>query len=599
LAAEPPALTALRQQRDNALIARSEAEARCQGLSASSAEWAAADQELKTSQARLAQINKTLARAQTLSSQKLSAAFQGEDQHFRTDLKPVPPVQGAKETDAEFARRKADHEREMESIRLGHELDWRTTKYFNEAERNAAKLTIGPDGTVQGHSQVNADGTMTGNVAPVDGSREFVLSPEAEMYQFSGRAQNAGDITDPKTGDQITKKVVTHHSSVLAGGDVAGAGEVTFKDGKITGISNKSGHYKPGVASTMQTVETLLQKGALLDQTLMMTDPATGKGKPLDDAAKALLARQAALQQEIARKQQQGQDMAADQRSLADVQRQLHDLGVAPANKISNAEVALVDGAEKKTGFGVIAAQAQKSTVDEFLKSGANNTAQFKRKQNMQAALVDQHNAKIKARLAEFAALVAGMDPAKVTDEQRRLRQLLADNREPSDNDVKAILTFLAANRKPQPKAATAVANPTPPQQAPAAAAIDPARAAVLAEAAQLRHNAADTQAWLERQGVAPATAAIIGRGWESLGNLLEHMPALGASMRAAINALPDVPLRSKLQQVMVARLTLAETVQARKAAEDQRVRQEQEQADAEARRKEAESAPLAKESDD
>lgn len=36
-----------------------------------------------------------------------------------------------------------------------------------------------------------------------------------------------------------------HHSSILAGGDVVAAGLLVAKEGRITAISNQSGHYKP------------------------------------------------------------------------------------------------------------------------------------------------------------------------------------------------------------------------------------------------------------------------------------------------------------------------------------------------------------------
>jgi hypothetical protein len=48
-----------------------------------------------------------------------------------------------------------------------------------------------------------------------------------------------------------------HHSSFFAGGDVAGAGELKVEHGKITGLTNKSGHYFPEVEQTLQVMDEI------------------------------------------------------------------------------------------------------------------------------------------------------------------------------------------------------------------------------------------------------------------------------------------------------------------------------------------------------
>ena len=52
-----------------------------------------------------------------------------------------------------------------------------------------------------------------------------------------------------------------HHSSLLAGGNVAGAGEMKVILGTLTWISNKSGHYVPSAKQLMQTLHSLGKKG--------------------------------------------------------------------------------------------------------------------------------------------------------------------------------------------------------------------------------------------------------------------------------------------------------------------------------------------------
>jgi hypothetical protein len=53
-----------------------------------------------------------------------------------------------------------------------------------------------------------------------------------------------------------------HHSSLLAGANVAGAGELKAVNGHLTWLSNKSGHYAPSVAHMLQVLHQI-QKGGV------------------------------------------------------------------------------------------------------------------------------------------------------------------------------------------------------------------------------------------------------------------------------------------------------------------------------------------------
>jgi hypothetical protein len=52
-----------------------------------------------------------------------------------------------------------------------------------------------------------------------------------------------------------------HHSSLAAGEPVAAAGELAAKDGYITGITRKSGHYRPSAEMQDQAIQELGDKG--------------------------------------------------------------------------------------------------------------------------------------------------------------------------------------------------------------------------------------------------------------------------------------------------------------------------------------------------
>ena len=56
-----------------------------------------------------------------------------------------------------------------------------------------------------------------------------------------------------------------HHSSLLAGGNVAMAGEMKVEKGKITYLSNKSGHYVPGAEALVQFLHFLDKDGVAMD----------------------------------------------------------------------------------------------------------------------------------------------------------------------------------------------------------------------------------------------------------------------------------------------------------------------------------------------
>jgi hypothetical protein len=52
-----------------------------------------------------------------------------------------------------------------------------------------------------------------------------------------------------------------HHSSFFSGGDVAAAGELVVKDGKIEIVTDRSGHYLPSHFRTQQMLDQLANQG--------------------------------------------------------------------------------------------------------------------------------------------------------------------------------------------------------------------------------------------------------------------------------------------------------------------------------------------------
>jgi hypothetical protein len=86
---------------------------------------------------------------------------------------------------------------------------------------------------------------VTANMGP--GYCIYVMSERGEIH-----------VSSHSVGDR-------HHSSLLAGGNVAGAGEMQVWDGQLKWISNKSGHYFPESEHFLQTLHAFQKKGVALD----------------------------------------------------------------------------------------------------------------------------------------------------------------------------------------------------------------------------------------------------------------------------------------------------------------------------------------------
>lgn len=341
------------------------------------------------------------------------------------------------------------------------------TEYLTPEQRKAHELHADTDGLLHdaGHK-------------PMEGSVGYAMdADEKKLYAFK---------TNTKKDDPNTKQELrTHHSSMLAGADVTGAGEITFHNGRIVGISNASGHYKPRTSHLLQTIETLLKQGLLLDTTYMMLDPATGKGVPLQGKTKELYEKTLRAQQRIEQRkarlgelEQQVDEQARKVESLSDpegkplssntraldiernelqrltrellqLDRELADeiervgkardllgkLGAAPANKLAAVEVTNLDINESMRGHQVIKARdsAQKADLSEFVRSGGGNAVQAVLKTDMQDELLSKTRKKreVLDQLAEKRA--ARWDPQRVLERLPDLRRKLeADADSPS-----------------------------------------------------------------------------------------------------------------------------------------------------------------------
>jgi hypothetical protein len=121
--------------------------------------------------------------------------------------------------------------------------------YLDEVAREAYRITI-RDGFVY-DAQGQLFDTSEGVSAFIDGSDGraiFVMDRHGNLY--ASTQHEAG---------------IFHHSSFFAGGEVASAGELVVRDGRIELLTDQSGHYRPGRERTLQVLEQLASQGVVID----------------------------------------------------------------------------------------------------------------------------------------------------------------------------------------------------------------------------------------------------------------------------------------------------------------------------------------------
>ena len=108
-------------------------------------------------------------------------------------------------------------------------------RYFSPQMRAAFKLTL-RDGLL-----FDARGKPFDTATAAEGTAIFVMDRDGNIYAFPGSSV-PGHL---------------HHSSLLAGEPVAMAGDIKVTEGRITNVSNKSGHYEPTLEMLTQFIDHL------------------------------------------------------------------------------------------------------------------------------------------------------------------------------------------------------------------------------------------------------------------------------------------------------------------------------------------------------
>jgi hypothetical protein len=110
----------------------------------------------------------------------------------------------------------------------------------------------------------NADGSALNTIGAerpaaigAKGDRHiFVMDGQGQIYSADAIQENKDRAKKAReSGESVQERF--HHSSFLAGEDVAGAGELQVRDGQVELISDTSGHYRPGSKQMIQAVQQM------------------------------------------------------------------------------------------------------------------------------------------------------------------------------------------------------------------------------------------------------------------------------------------------------------------------------------------------------
>jgi hypothetical protein len=113
------------------------------------------------------------------------------------------------------------------------------------AEREAHRLFVDGEGNIR----QSRDGSLfdtAGSTTHWSGGGRAIFVMDEHGNLFATPHQEVG---------------VTHHSSLLAGGPVVGAGEIEVRNGVLVSMTDQSGHYRPTAEMNDRVLDSLHGQG--------------------------------------------------------------------------------------------------------------------------------------------------------------------------------------------------------------------------------------------------------------------------------------------------------------------------------------------------
>jgi uncharacterized protein YukE len=120
-----------------------------------------------------------------------------------------------------------------------------TVHYMSPAERETHRLFVDGDGNLRSA----ADGSL------------FDTTGTSTAWSGSGRAIFVMDGSGNLYASPVQQVGYLHHSSLLAGASVAGAGEIEVNNGQLVAMTDRSGHYRPAPVMNDRVLDQLRTQG--------------------------------------------------------------------------------------------------------------------------------------------------------------------------------------------------------------------------------------------------------------------------------------------------------------------------------------------------
>jgi hypothetical protein len=115
---------------------------------------------------------------------------------------------------------------------------------MDEVEREQSRLFVDGEGRLRSAADGSLFDTTGGGTVRSSGRAIFVMDGHGNLYA---------------TMDQQVGHI--HHSSLLGGADVAGAGDIRVDGGRLVDMTDQSGHYQPTAETNDRALDALRSQG--------------------------------------------------------------------------------------------------------------------------------------------------------------------------------------------------------------------------------------------------------------------------------------------------------------------------------------------------